>query len=288
MSEIDYSKILWLHDAATEFASTGMKMTMSPDEVLQLTTPLLALRERAEPVGTVKIERDWSTHRNIATVVMRDDLVLSEMRDGDALYTAPPAPVADDDSEIKWRELALQFDGHRMQAICFLKQILNELPEAEFSSARDFLKSGPLSGEEVLRNRIAALAPPAPVVHDEIIDLLHTARSYVKSCAGSDGHAFGVLRAIDRVCRSSMLQPVSQSYKLPDEWIACSDQLPKVGDEIFYCCQDDGIMDCGIVSSSNFTGRGDAELFVHAEGYDLRFGADITHWMPLPEAPAKN
>lgn len=81
-----------------------------------------------------------------------------------ALYTAPPAPVADDDSEIKWRELALQFDGHRMQAICFLKQILKELPEAEFSSARDFLKSGPLSGEEVLRNRIAALAQPATVV----------------------------------------------------------------------------------------------------------------------------
>ncbi|WP_319730317.1 hypothetical protein [Cronobacter malonaticus] len=53
MSEINYSKIQWLHDAATEFACTGMKMTMSPDEVLQLTTPLLALRERAEPVPVV-------------------------------------------------------------------------------------------------------------------------------------------------------------------------------------------------------------------------------------------
>ncbi|EPP6261568.1 hypothetical protein ACUTEI_004006 [Cronobacter sakazakii] len=58
-------------------------------------------------------------------------------------------------------------------------------------------------------------APPAPVVPDEIIELLHAARSYVKSCAGSDGHAFGVLRAIDRACHSSMLQPVSQPYKLP-------------------------------------------------------------------------
>lgn len=45
------------------------------------------------PVGTVKIERDWNTNRNIATVVMREDLVLSEMRDGDVLYTAPPASV---------------------------------------------------------------------------------------------------------------------------------------------------------------------------------------------------
>ncbi|MDI6405001.1 DUF551 domain-containing protein [Cronobacter malonaticus] len=77
-----------------------------------------------------------------------------------------------DDSEIKWRELALQFDGHRMQAICFLKQILKELPEAEFSSAREFLKAGPLPGEEVLRNRIAALAQPAPVVPEDVLKRL--------------------------------------------------------------------------------------------------------------------
>ncbi|EGT5653487.1 DUF551 domain-containing protein [Cronobacter sakazakii] len=71
-------------------------------------------------------------------------------------------------------------------------------------------------------------------------------------------------------------------------WIACSERMPKIGDEIFYCCGDDGIRDCGIVGSSNFTGRGDPELFVHSEGFDLHLGADITHWMPLPEAPGKN
>ncbi|EMA1799458.1 DUF551 domain-containing protein [Cronobacter turicensis] len=53
MNEHSKEKIQWLHDAATEFASTGMKITMNPDEVLQLTTPLLALRERAEP-GEIK------------------------------------------------------------------------------------------------------------------------------------------------------------------------------------------------------------------------------------------
>ncbi len=71
-------------------------------------------------------------------------------------------------------------------------------------------------------------------------------------------------------------------------WIACSERMPKIGDEIFYYCEDDGIRDCGIVGSSNFTGRGDPELFVHSEGFDLHLGADITHWMPLPEAPGKN
>ncbi|CZX05907.1 DUF3850 domain-containing protein [Enterobacter hormaechei] len=71
----------------------------------------------------------------------------------------------------------------------------------------------------------------------------------------------------------------------PDGWVVCSERMPDIGTEIFYFCQDDGLRDCGIVSSSNFSGKGDAELYVNAEGYDLRFGVDITHWMPLPAAP---
>nr|HDC4293785.1 DUF551 domain-containing protein [Enterobacter hormaechei] len=72
---------------------------------------------------------------------------------------------------------------------------------------------------------------------------------------------------------------------LPDGWVACSERMPDIGTEIFYFCQDDGLRDCGIVSSSNFSGKGNAELYVHAEGYDLRFGVDISHWMPLPASP---
>lgn len=37
---------------------------------------------------------DWNTHRNVATVNMRHDLVVSEMKDGDELFTRP-APAAD-------------------------------------------------------------------------------------------------------------------------------------------------------------------------------------------------
>lgn len=61
-------------------------------------------------------------------------------------------------TDLKWRELALQFDGHRMQAICFLKQILSTLPETEFVEAREFLKSPPLPGGEVLRRRVEEIA----------------------------------------------------------------------------------------------------------------------------------
>lgn len=63
-----------------------------------------------------------------------------------------------DETEVKWRDLALQFDGHRMQAISLLKMIIKDASDDQYLSVRNFLKSGPLPGEEVLRNRIAEIA----------------------------------------------------------------------------------------------------------------------------------
>lgn len=62
-----------------------------------------------------------------------------------------------DDAEAEWRRLALQFDGHRMQAIWHLKCMLKD-PEAHREAAEKFLSAGPLSGEEVLAQRIEAIA----------------------------------------------------------------------------------------------------------------------------------
>ncbi|EPT7030641.1 DUF551 domain-containing protein [Cronobacter malonaticus] len=91
-------KIQWLHDAATEFASTGMKMTMNPDEVLQLTTPLLALRkerEAAVPVYQCMDDGKWyDTEKRLYDEVKENG---NECR---VLYAAPPAqPVAVPDGE---------------------------------------------------------------------------------------------------------------------------------------------------------------------------------------------
>ncbi|CAM3304836.1 hypothetical protein [Klebsiella variicola] len=47
-STITRERVQWLHDAATEFASTKLKMTMRPDEVLALTSALLAAMD-SEP-----------------------------------------------------------------------------------------------------------------------------------------------------------------------------------------------------------------------------------------------
>ncbi|EOD8838354.1 DUF3850 domain-containing protein [Enterobacter hormaechei] len=96
-------------------------------------------------------------------------------------------------------------------------------------------------------------------------------------------------KAIDAckaACRAAMLQGADGNALVsPDGWVACIERMPDIDTEIFYFCKDDGLRDCGIVSTSNFSGRGDAQLYVHAEGYDLRLGVDITHWMPLPAAP---
>ncbi|MDI7491683.1 hypothetical protein QLY92_06180 [Cronobacter dublinensis] len=117
MSEISKDKIQWLHDAATEFASTGMKMTMSPDEVLQLTTPLLALRERAEFVADPDscdpdvFERGTSAclvdlPKDAAEIICRGISAATGCKIDwhfvggrvhiKALCTAPPAPVVPD------------------------------------------------------------------------------------------------------------------------------------------------------------------------------------------------
>lgn len=145
-------------------------------------------------------------------------------------------------------------------------------------------------------------APPAPVVPDnqsitQHFDTIALEVATEIMCDVNRRHEFlggdvqlrsRIQCRIDEACRTAMLQgaePVTTAYKLPEVWVACSERMPAIGTEIFYFCQDDGLRDCGIVSSSNFSGRGDAQLYVHADGYDLRFGVDITHWMPLPAAP---
>lgn len=58
-----------------------------------------------------------------------------------------------EDPEEGWRRLALQFDGHRMQAIGHLKCLLKD-PAAHSGQAVAFLAQGPLSGDKVLAQRI--------------------------------------------------------------------------------------------------------------------------------------
>jgi len=57
------------------------------------------------------------------------------------------------DAETTWRRLALQFDGHRMQAMWHLKTLLHS-PEEHRLKALAFVSAPPLSGEVILDSRI--------------------------------------------------------------------------------------------------------------------------------------
>lgn len=149
---------------------------------------------------------------------------------------------------------------------------------------------------EVVGKRVwVSTSPPAPVPmkDHQIRELVNELRDIAVEYHGTQQ----LRERIARTVRAAMLQGADgtitnegtiqdgNSPVIADGWVACSQRMPDIGTEIFYFCQDDGLRDCGIVSSSNFSGKGDAELYVHAEGYDLRFGVDISHWMPLPAAP---
>jgi hypothetical protein len=88
-----------------------------------------------------------------------------------ALASAPVAGEADDEEATDaWRRLALQFDGHRMQALGHLRAMLAD-PQAHAERAAEFLAAPPLSGEQVLAERIRALAAPqARPSDDELWD----------------------------------------------------------------------------------------------------------------------
>lgn len=73
-----------------------------------------------------------------------------------------------DEAEPTWRDLALQFDAHRIEALSLLRFVLESANSydavSRIGEIRPFLAKRPLSGEAVLAQRIAALrtSPPEP------------------------------------------------------------------------------------------------------------------------------
>ncbi|EOU9603811.1 DUF551 domain-containing protein [Cronobacter dublinensis] len=158
---------------------------------------------------------------------------------------------------------------------------MSEFTIANLQFIDDYDRVEPGEASRLAHELLALRERAEPVVTDYMALAFHHA--ITDGGAGSDD-----IDEIKTGLRAALANYTAPPAPVVSEWIACSERMPKIGDEIFYYCEDDGIRDCGIVGSSNFTGRGDPELFVHSEGFDLHLGADITHWMPLPEAPGKN
>lgn len=73
----------------------------------------------------------------------------------DKIMTTPSLEASTPKVEVAdgWRRLALQFDGHRMQAISHLKAMI-AFPSLHTVEAIKFLKAAPLEGEAILNKRI--------------------------------------------------------------------------------------------------------------------------------------
>ncbi|EAV6568912.1 TPA: hypothetical protein N3J09_000865 [Salmonella enterica subsp. enterica serovar Panama] len=86
-------RVQWLHDAASEFADTKLKMTMNPEEVLILTRMLLTAMQQ-EPVAW----STWDARTGKLSLYHLIDDVNAALSGNQYLeivpfYTAPPAPV---------------------------------------------------------------------------------------------------------------------------------------------------------------------------------------------------
>jgi hypothetical protein len=87
----------------------------------------LAELEMQEPVGTVSIAMDWNTHRNVATVNMRPDLVIAEMKNGDELFTRH-AP-------------AIDLNAVRADAVVTAAAHLGDMASGKSTSTAELMKS---------------------------------------------------------------------------------------------------------------------------------------------------
>lgn len=153
-----------------------------------------------------------------------------------------------------------------------------------------------LSAEHAADNdyefRVLYDAPPVPAVLEAII----TAPIEAMRCGPAASYVLGW-----NACRAAMLaQPVSGGYKLPDGWIACSEQMPAVGEHdwrtalpVLVKCEigvipayygftyHEGEQCFGFMESVKF---GDASGS-GPEQHENRLMMHVTHWMPLPPAP---
>lgn len=134
-----------------------------------------------------------------------------------------------------------------------------------------------------IRCRVLYTAPPATVVPK--IDRKAICNKAHWLCARSPGATFynAAEFALDEVMEllappaSVVAEPVSQPYKLPEGWIACSEQMPENGGLYLCYVQDEYEFD---ISYFCF------EYLAAHKKFDSA-GLNITHWMPLPEAPGK-
>lgn len=115
--------------------------------------------ERHEGVSTIHSFFDTEEDAKARAQSKFEEAILSTL-----VYHEEPAGDTQGagDAEPTWRDLALQFDGHRIEALSLLRYVSESSNCHEATNraheVKAFLSKPPLSGEAVLAARIAALA----------------------------------------------------------------------------------------------------------------------------------
>ncbi|WP_164134377.1 hypothetical protein [Serratia marcescens] len=105
-------RLKWLHDAATELSATKLKMTMRPDELLVLTSELLANRE-AQPVAYFAAAPDygWDMFKN------KEDAIATCQAEIDAYRDCRDDGWDDDVQRVCWGVVMQKAEGFDLQGL---------------------------------------------------------------------------------------------------------------------------------------------------------------------------
>ncbi|HHA2311548.1 TPA: DUF551 domain-containing protein [Enterobacter hormaechei subsp. xiangfangensis] len=286
MSNIDKQAVQAVADLKAGYTLGNADVAIL-NELARIALASLEAEKGAEPVAKVE---------TVGVCWYADNGVPRKPAVGAELFTAPPAPVAMKDHQIRdlvneLRDIAVEYYGTQQLRERIAKTVraamlqgADEKPELTVWYGSMPESNGKANWTAILHRKGEGRCMDGFTIdRSEYPGRVLYAADRVRYLIGEKSERPSILD-YDADAHSGCVK-TGNSPVVPDTWVACSERMPDIGTEIFYFCQDDGQRDCGIVSSSNFSGRGDAQLYVHAEGYDLRFGVDITHWMPLPAAP---
>jgi len=117
-------------------------------------------------------------------------------------------------------------------------------------------------------------APPAPVsVPDELT------REQYKRRFMEDDDFDDTFRGGWNSCRAAMLQGADgNSPVIPDGWVACSERMPSVGEQVLAYRPDAPESNDPLIKMATYVGGS-----AHGHGFDCY--CKPTHWQPLPAAP---
>jgi hypothetical protein len=138
-----------MNDKNNDFDAAPTASAPSGESIEARTERIRLSHENADSKGKIQLRHE------VECLLAHIALLKSEQR---APAIGQQADRDEDESaENSWRRLALQFDGHRMQALAHIRALLADYAK-HAPVASEFLSLPPLSGEAVLVQRISAIS----------------------------------------------------------------------------------------------------------------------------------